>query len=90
MSFYALTDSDWPWDDEYEGRAIVVEADNPQNAVIKATKIYLSEFPGAGGITWKVAELFDVGFQGADWENDNQPNFDEFVFYSDTIPQTNE
>lgn len=83
MSHYALTDSDWPWDDEHEGRAIVVEAETPQAAVIKATEMHLDEFPGAGGITWKVAELSDVGFQGADWEDDNKPNFDEFVFYSD-------
>jgi hypothetical protein len=85
MSYYALTDSDWPWDDEHEGRAVVVHADSPQEAVKVATEKHLKEFPGAGGITWKVSRLNLVGFQDASWEDDNKPVYDEFTYYSDGI-----
>lgn len=84
MSYYALTDTDWPWDDEHEGRAIVVEAECAQDAVKKATEKHLAEFPGAGGITWKVAQLADIGCQGVDWEDDNKPVFDGFTYYGES------
>lgn len=83
MSYYALTDSDWPWDDDDEGRAIVVHANTPQDAVRIATEKHIAENPGAGGIDWKVARLWNVGFEGVDWENDNKPNYDGFQFYPD-------
>lgn len=83
MSYYALTDSDWSWDDQAEGRAIVVRADTPQEAVRVATEMHISEFPGAGGICWKVARLWNVGFEIVDWEDDNKPNYDGFEFYPD-------
>jgi hypothetical protein len=85
MSYYALTDSDWPWDDEHEGRAVVVHADSPEEAVKVATEKHLQEFPGAGGITWKVARLNLVGFQDASWEDDDKPVYDEFTYYSGGI-----
>ncbi|MCZ4501002.1 MAG: hypothetical protein JWQ74_3557 [Marmoricola sp.] len=84
MSYYALTEIDWPWDDEHEGRAMVVEAATPQDAVTTATGKLLAEFPGSGGVTWKVAKLADVGFQDAEWEDNNQPNYGDFVFYAET------
>ncbi|MGV1867170.1 MULTISPECIES: hypothetical protein [unclassified Rhizobium] len=83
MSYYALTDTDWPWDDEHEGRAIVVRADTPEEAVKAATEKHLQEFPGAGGVGWKVARLWNVGFEGVTWENDNKPVYDGFQFYSE-------
>ncbi|MCA0338969.1 MAG: hypothetical protein LCH99_04480 [Proteobacteria bacterium] len=81
MSYYALTDSDWPWDDQDEGRAIVVRADSPEEAVKVATEMHLKECQGAGGIGWKVARLMNVGFEGVDWEDDKNPNFDGFNYY---------
>jgi hypothetical protein len=81
MSYYALTDSDWPWDDQDEGRAIVVRADSPEGAVKVATEMHLKECQGAGGIDWKVARLMNVGFEGVDWEDDKKPVFDGFNYY---------
>lgn len=81
MSYYALTDSDWSWDDESEGRAIVIHADTPQDAVRIATEKHIAENPGAAGICWKVARLWNVGFEMVDWEDDNKPNYDGFKFY---------
>jgi hypothetical protein len=81
MSYYALTDSDWSWDDEAEGRAIVVCADTPQEAVKLATEKHIADFPGAGGICWKVARLWNVGFEMVDWEDDNKPTYSGFDYY---------
>jgi len=81
MSYYALTDSDWSWDDEAEGRAIVVRADTPQDAVRIATEKHIAESPGAGGICWKVARLWNVGFEMVDWEDDNKPTYSGFDYY---------
>jgi hypothetical protein len=83
MSYYALTDSDWPWDDECEGRAIVVRADTPQEAVRIATEKHIADFPGAGGICWKVASLWNVGFEIVDWKDGNKPTYTGFEFYPD-------
>ncbi|MBB4348003.1 hypothetical protein [Aliirhizobium cellulosilyticum] len=83
MSFYALTDSDWSWDDEGEGRAIVVHADTPQDAIRIATEKHIAENPGAGGICWKIARLWDVGFEMVEWEDDNKPKYIGFCPYPD-------
>lgn len=85
MSYYALKDIDWPWDDETEGRAIVVRADTPQEAIQIATAKHITEFPGAGGVTWDVSRLSLVGFGDASWEDDNQPVFDAVTYYADGI-----
>lgn len=97
MSYYALTDSDWPWDDEGDGRAIVVHAENPQDAIRIATEKHIAESPGDGGICWKVARLWNVGFGMVEWEDDNKPKYDGFDYYPDgsngpldTPPQTRE
>lgn len=82
MSYYALKDVDWPWDDEDEGRAIVVRADTPEEAVRLATAKHLAEFPGAGGVTWVVARLNLVAFGDASWEDDNQPVFEALTYYA--------
>ena len=85
MSYYALTDSDWPWDDEGEGRAIVVKADTPEEAIKVATEKMRAEDPHDGGIGWKVARLNLVGFEGATWELGEEPVYDGFTYYSDGI-----
>lgn len=85
MSVYALKDVDWPWDDEDEGRAIVVCADTPEEAVRIATEKHLAEHPGAGGVTWDVARLNKVAFGDASWEGDNKPVFAPLTYYSDGI-----
>lgn len=85
MSYYALTDSDWPWDDAGEGRAIVVKADTPEEAVKVATEKMRAEDPHDGGICWKVARLNLVGFEGATWELGKEPVYDGFTYYSDGI-----
>lgn len=85
MSYYALKDTDWPWDDEHEGRALVVRADTPEEAIQIATARHIAEFPGAGGVTWDVARLNLVAFGDAAWEDDNEPQFEELTYYSDGI-----
>lgn len=81
MSYYALKDVDWPWDDETEGRAIVVRADTPEEAVRIATEKHLAEYPGAGGVTWDVSLLHLVAFGDASWEEDNRPVFEALTYY---------
>lgn len=85
MSFYVLKDVDWPWDDEDEGRAIVLKADTPEEAIKIATKMHIAEFPGAGGVTWDVGRLNLVGFGDASWEDDNIPSFESLTYYSKGI-----
>lgn len=90
MPYFALTDVDWPYDDRDEGRAIVVSAFTPEEAVKLATEILLEEHGTnleglAGGVTWKVAQLMNIGFKDVEWE-DGKPNFSgEFVNYSDGV-----
>lgn len=90
MPYYALTDSDWPFDDKDEGRAIIVHADSPEEAVKLATDELRQEdhhfkHGGAGGIAWNVARLHLEGFQGVTWEEFDTPTFDEYVKFSDGI-----
>lgn len=82
MSYYALTDVDWPWDDRDEGRAIVVYASSPEDAVVEATRIHREdeEIDYEGGVTWKVARLDDLGFQGVEWTK-TEITYDPFVPY---------
>lgn len=68
-AYYALTDSDWSFDDRDEGRATIVLADSPEEAVRKATDIEIAEQGEGVGIHWKVAKLTLVGFQGVEWGN---------------------
>ena len=75
--YYALTDSDWSFDDQDEGRATIVLANSPEEAVRKATDIEIAEQGEGVGIHWKVAKLTLVGFQGAEWDN-SKPSFDQF------------
>lgn len=85
MSYYALKDSDWSWDDQDEGRATVVCADTPEEAIKIGTAIHLAEHPGAGGVTWSVARLNLVAFGDASWEDDNNPTFEALTYYEDGI-----
>ncbi|WP_114216737.1 hypothetical protein [Ochrobactrum sp. 3-3] len=85
MSYYALKDSDWAFDDQDEGRAIVVQADTPEEAISKATAMHIKEIPGAGGVTWEVARLDLVGIGDAEWDDDNQPKFEAFRFYEEGL-----
>jgi hypothetical protein len=78
MNYYALTDSDWPWDDEAEGRAVIVLASTPEDAIGIATRKHLAQSPGAGGVTWIVAQLHDVGVGDASWGEDNRPGYGVF------------
>jgi hypothetical protein len=87
MPYFALTDTDWSWDDQDEGLAIVVNADTPEEAVKKATEIHLDEYGASrsgidGGITWKVAQLMGVGFQMVEWTDGVPAYNDEFTNYS--------
>jgi len=81
--FYALKDLDWPWDDQDEGRAIIVEADTPEGAIKIATERHIKQFPGAGGVTWSVARVDDFGFGDAEWSDDNIPAYEPFKNYHD-------
>lgn len=85
MTYYALKDSDWAFDDQDEGRAIVVQADTPEEAISKATAMHIQEYPGAGGVTWEVARLDLVGIGDAEWDDDNQPKFEAFRFYEEGL-----
>lgn len=80
--FYALKDLDWPWDDQYEGRAIIVEANTPEEAIQLATERHVKEFPGAGGVTWSIARVDDIGFCDAEWGGDNKPIYEAITRYS--------
>lgn len=90
MSYYALKDSDWAFDDQDEGRAIVVQADTPEEAISKATAMHIKEIPGAGGVTWEVARLDLVGIGDAEWDDDNQPKFEAFRFYEEGLNEPSE
>lgn len=90
MSYYALKDSDWAFDDQDEGRAIVVQADTPEEAISKATAMHIKEIPGAGGVTWEVARLDLVGIGDAEWGDDNQPKFEAFRFYEEGLNEPSE
>jgi hypothetical protein len=85
VTYFALTDVDWPWDDQDEGRAIVVSADTPEQAVKLATEILLSEEPNrdvvTGGVSWKVSQLMGIGFQSVEWDGGKPDYSDEFVNY---------
>lgn len=84
MTYYALTDIDWPFDDQDEGRAIVVQADTPELAVQKATAMHIAEQgSGAGGVTWVVAALSDVGLQSVEWTDDGTQSSDTFLYFSE-------
>lgn len=73
MTYYALQDSDWSFTDTDEGQPIIVWAENPQEAVLIATReLVKDESSGGGysiGIHWKICELRLVGFQSADWDS---------------------
>ena len=90
MPYFALTDSDWPWDDMNEGRPLIVEADTPEEAVKKATELQiLSESEDekidrsaiSGGVQWKVAQLWNVGLQGICWEEGKVYDEETFSYY---------
>lgn len=92
MPYYALTDTDWPWDSQDEGRAIIVQADTPEEAVTKATEMQIAGEAEAekidrtaisGGVCWKVADLADVGFAGVTWENGVVTEVDAFITYQE-------
>ncbi len=90
MTYYVLKDSDWAFDDQDEGRAIVVQADTPEEAISKATEMHIKEYPGAGGVTWEVARLDLVGIGDAEWDDDNQPKFEAFRFYEEGLNEPSE
>ncbi|MBB5700163.1 hypothetical protein FHS76_000001 [Ochrobactrum daejeonense] len=90
MTYYALKDSDWAFDDQDEGRAIIVQADTPEEAISKATEMHIKEFPGAGGVTWDVARLDLTGIGDAEWEDDNIPKYEKFRFYDDGLNEPSE
>lgn len=90
MTYYALKDSDWAFDDQDEGRAIIVQADTPEEAISKATGMHIKEFPGAGGVTWGVARLDLVAIGDAEWEDDNIPKYEKFRFYDDGLNEPSE
>ena len=62
MTWFAVQDSDWDWD-QADGQAVLVEADTPENAV-KLAYEKTNGFEGCDGVHCKVAELNMVGFMG--------------------------
>lgn len=90
MPYFALTDSDWPWDDQGEGRAIVVKADTPEDAVTRATDLELNmeafneglpRSSISGGVTWKISQLWEVGHAGVIWEAGVVTETDPVTYY---------
>lgn len=68
MAYFILTDSDWNWDDA-EGEngefgAIIVEADDEQDAALKACERMENVNEGADGGHWKIARLSAHAFVG--------------------------
>lgn len=80
MTYYILTDSDWAWDDTEGGAPYTVEAESPEEAVLKANELLVSDDPGmlvGGGIQWVIGVIQAIGTTNVLWEN-NKTTIEEF------------